>query len=343
MTAKTTNLLTAIFALAILMTVSLGCSQLAKLRAKKTEDNTNRSVPNFPTPQKQSTPGKTGLSEKTQLYITKCFNPYANSVMDSYQRYTSWIKDVDRGPTGKEMNIYGLYEIHGDGEDCASAVSEANAMEPHVQETEQAADEFSEALKDAIAQINSVYKYYDQGDYKDDNFQKGKEAHVGLIQAFKSFEEADKKFGAQLDDLENQVSEARLAEIKDDPSKKFEYTVTDFNIKAKKISSYVQHTKYENMSADDLQKLTDDLEPAINAMKDAGKSNAMASMYFNSADELSKSAKELMRRIRDHKPFDSFEKGELGTSAGWMVDGSPDKVIYSYNQLINQRSLLSLG
>ncbi|MEP6848062.1 MAG: YiiG family protein [Acidobacteriota bacterium] len=343
MTTKHTNLLTAITALAVLMTVSLGCSQLAKLRQKGT--NSNNTGPAYPTPTKQGTPAQTksGVDEKTQLYITKCFNPYANSVMDSYQRYTSWIKDVDKGPTGKEMNIYGLYEIHGDGQDCATAMEQANDMDPDLPEVEQDAAAYSSALKDAIEKVNEVYKYYDQGDYKDDNFQKGKEAHAGLIQAFKSFETADKKFGADLDDLEDKVSTARLDEIRDDPSKRFEFTVVDFNMKAKKISNYAQHTKYPDMSADDLQKLADDLEPAINAMKDAGKTKTMASMYFSSADELLKDTKELMRRIRDHKPFDSFEKGELGTAGGWMVEGSPDKVIYAYNQLISQRSLLSIG
>jgi hypothetical protein len=264
-------------------------------------------------------------------------------VMSSYQRYTSWIKNVDSGPTGKESIVYGLYQIHGDGEDCSKAVGEANTMDPDLPEIEAAADEFSKVLKDAIEKVNDVYAYYDQGDYKDDNFKKGKEAHGGLIQSFKNFEAVDKKFGAALDDLENKVSQARLDEIRDDPSKNFEYTVVDFNMKAKKIASYVQHIKYQDMTADDLQKLTDELEPALNAMKDAGKSKTMASMYFHQADELLKDTKELMRRLRDHKPFDTIEKEELGTSAGWMIEGSPDKVIYSYNQLINQRSLLNIG
>src|SRR5258707_7434549 len=130
MTTKSINVLTAVLALAMLLTVALGCSKLAKLRQKGS--NTGNTGPAYPTPQKQGTPGQTksGLDEKTQLYIAKCFNPYANSVMDSYQRYTSWIKDVDKGPTGKEMNIYGLYEIHGDGEDCATAIGKANDMDP---------------------------------------------------------------------------------------------------------------------------------------------------------------------------------------------------------------------
>jgi len=343
MATKNLNVVTGVFGLAMVLTVSLGCSQLAKLR-QKSEDPGNRG-PAYPTPTKESTPGQTksGLDEKTQLYISKCFNPYANSVMSSYQRYASWIKDMDKGPTGRESIVYGLYEIHGDGEDCAKAVAEANSMEPHVADAEQTADEFSKTLKDTIEKVNDVYKYYDQDDYKDDNFQKGKEAHAGLVQSFKNFEAVDKKFSSILDHLETKVSHARLDEIGSDPNGRFEYTVIDFNMKAKKIVNYVQRTKYQDMTADEIQKLTDDLEPAINAMKDAGKGKSVASVYFNSADELLKSVKELMRRIRDHKPFDSIEKDELGTSAGWMVEGSPDKVIYSYNQLINQRSLLNIG
>ena len=117
----------------------------------------------------------------------------------------------------------------------------------------------------------------------------------------------------------------------------------DFGIQAKKISSYVQHTKFADMSADELQKLTDNLEPKILAMKDAGKSKTMASTYFSSVDDFLTSAKELIRRVRDHKPFTSFEKEELGTQAGWMIDGSPDKVLYSYNQLIEREKLIHMG
>src|ERR1051325_3757436 len=206
MATKNLNIVTGVLGLAMLLTVSLGCSQLAKLR-QKPEDPGNRG-PAYPTPEKQSTPAQTksGLNEKTQLYISKCFNPYANSVMNSYQRYASWIKDIDKGPTGKESIVYGLYEIHGDGEDCSKAVGEANAMEPHVADAEQTADEFSTALKDVIEKVNDVYKYYDQDDYKDDNFQKGKEAHAGLVQSFRNFEAIDKKFSSLLDELEDKVS-----------------------------------------------------------------------------------------------------------------------------------------
>lgn len=342
MKGKSRSLLTIVVALSILLAVSLGCKQLAKLRETKTAEGNQNTFPEIPRPEKETKPDgiESGLSEKTQLYITKCFNPYANRVMDSYQRYTSWLKDENTGPTGKESLVYGLYDVNGDGEDCTSAVIKANEMEPDLPETERFAEQFSAALKEAVQQIRSVYKYYDQEDYKDDKFQKGKEAHASLIQAFKKFAEVNKEFAGELDDLEGKVSESQLEELRGDPARKFEYSVVDFNIRAKKVSSYVQRTSYGEMKADDLQAMNDELEKSINTMKDEGKSNTFGSMYFSAADDLLKASKELMRRIRDKKPFNSFEARQVGTSGGWMVEGSPDKVIYAYNSLISRRSML---
>lgn len=344
MNKNSTNILTAIFALSILLTVSLGCGQLAKLRESRASDtdidtNTYPEVPLIEGKEPKDVKG--GMSEKTQLYITKCFNPYANRVMDSYQRYTSWVKNEAAGPTGRESIVYGLYDVSGDGEDCIAAVTEAQEMEPELPEVEQAAGQYSGALKEAIYQIRGIYKYYDQEDYKDDNFVKGKEAHASLIAAFKKFEEVNKDFAEQLDGLESKVNEAQLEELRGDPARKYELSIIEFNVKAKKLSTYVQRTEYTAMNPDDIQAINEDLEASINAMKEQGKSNiSLASLYFSAADDLLKASKELMRRIRDKKPFDSFERSQIGTSGGWMVDGSPDKVIWAYNQLVTRRSML---
>ena len=341
MNRSSTNILTAIFALSVLLTVSPGCGQLAKLREKRAGGSDVNTYPEIPRLGGEKTEDvKGGMSEKTQLYITKCFNPYANRVMDSYQRYTSWVKNEATGPTGKESIVYGLYDVSGDGEDCIAAVSQAQEMDPELPEVEQAAGQYSGALKEAIYQIRSVYKYYDQEDYKDDKFQKGKEAHASLIAAFKKFEEVNKSFADELDNLESKVNEAQLEELRGDPARKYELSIVEFNVKAKKLSTYVQRTDYTAMNPDEIQAMNDEMEAAINAMKEQGQSKTMASMYFSAADDLLKASKELMRRIRDKKPFDSFESRQVGTSSGWMVNGSPDKVIWAYNQLISRRSML---
>src|SRR5688572_10395607 len=54
------------------------------------------------------------LGNKLGEYIS-CMNGTSKRVVDSRNLYLSWVKDEKVGPTGKERNIYGLYDINADG------------------------------------------------------------------------------------------------------------------------------------------------------------------------------------------------------------------------------------
>jgi Protein of unknown function (DUF3829) len=317
----------------LLFSFVLGCRQLARKNygrsANSRGDNTSGGL------------GKRGdgLTEKTNLYIKQCVNKYSNSVMDSYRRYASWLRDVDRGPTGKEDNVYGLYDINSDGQDCLDAIKKAKSMEPEMAEAETSADGYATALKEVITQIKAIYPYYNHEDYKDDGFQRGKEAHPALLRAFKNFEQANKSFDAEVDKLEDAVAHQRLDDLQGDSSKKYEYLVVDTGIKSKNIIRYVQRTEFPQIKVDDLQPMIDDFEKSVDELKSAAGSRPMGSIYLSSCDDFLKASKELMRRVRDKKPFTDFERRELGTSAGWMVEGSPDKLISKYNEMIQRRGM----
>ncbi len=342
---KKNNLFPLLFAIAILLAVSLGCRSLSDRIRENLEpdpppvagaDPSNGSAP----ASGSSASEIENLSKKSNLYISKCVNQYSNSIMLSYGRYRSWLKDPKAGPTGKERLVYGLYEVRGDGSDCEAAITEANASEPDMPEVEQAADKYLPALKEAAAQVRSIYAYYDQEDYKDDGFEKGRAAHPSLIAAFEAFETANREFTAEVDSLEDAVAEQRLEEYRNDPSKKFAFTVTDFNIKAKKAMNYISRSEYSSLSADTIQSHAEEVEAAAALMKDAATDKTFATSYFSAADNFVKATKDLMRRVRDKKPFNSTERGWLGTPAGWMVEGSPDKVVHEYNSLVRSRSFL---
>lgn len=280
-----------------------------------------------------------GLTEKTNLYIKECINKYSNSVNDSYQRYASWIKDIDRGPTGKEGIVYGLYDIHSDGKDCAEAIKKAKGMNPELPEPEAAADRYADALQEAIKQIKAIYPYYDHEDYKDDGFQKGKEAHAALLTAFRNFAAANKTFDAQVDKLEDEVAQKNLDELKDDPSKKYDYSVVETGIKAKRIMKLVSRSEFFQINVDELQPMIEDFEKSVNDLKTAAGKRPLASMYTSSCDDFLKAAKELMRRVRDKKQFTGIERSWVGTSSGWMVEGSPDKLLRQYNEMVSRRGM----
>ncbi|HXM34053.1 MAG TPA: YiiG family protein [Pyrinomonadaceae bacterium] len=317
----------------LLFSVVLGCRQLASR-------NYNRSLNNRGlNGNSRQAKSSDGLTEKTNLYIKQCVNNYSNSVIGSYRRYASWMRDVEKGPTGKEDIVYGLYEIRGDGQDCVDAIKKAKEMEPEISEAESAADRYATALKEVIGQIKTIYPYYNHADYKDDSFQKGKAAHPALLAAFKNFELANKTFDTEVEKLEDAVANKRLNELKGDSSKKYEYLVVDTGIKSKNIIKFVKQTEYSQIKAENLQPLIDDFEKSVNDLKSAAANKALGSFYVSSCDNFLIASKELMRRVRDKKAFSDFERRELGTSSGWMVDGSPDKLINKYNEMIQRRGM----
>lgn len=336
------NLFSALVALLLIGFVSLGCSSISRYvkdiaeKQKQERDGGTADGGDITKSAGSESPSE-ALVKKSNLYISKCFNTYSIYVSNSHQRYVSWLKDARSGPTGNEDIVYGLYEISGNGDDCAEAVNSAKAIEPSMPELEAVADRFVVALKEVVPKVADVYGYYDKEDYKDDKFAKGKAAHPALIAAFDNFETVNKEFAAEIDKLENQVAEMQLEEFKDDSSKAYQYASVDFSIKAKKILSYVRDNEYSAMKADDLQPLIEESETALAAVKAATSSPASGS-FAREGDNFIKAAKELMRRIRDKKPFNDFERGQLGRSGGWMVDGSPDQVINTYNQMIRMRS-----
>ena len=46
------------------------------------------------------------------------------------------------------------------------------------------------------------------------------------------------------------------------------------------------------------------------------------------------SAKQLMRRIRDKTPYSQGDKMMINAGSGWMIEGSPERLLRDYNQLI---------
>jgi len=322
-----------------ILIVTLGCGRISELTNKNSESEDGPTLGSSPSASEDDvTPsGADSLVKKSNLYITECYNKYSNRVVDSHNRYAMWVKDIDAGPTGRETLVYGLYDVNGDGNDCEKAVAQAKEMEPDLPDLEAASDAYVTALKDVIRNIREVYSYYEQEDYKDDKFAKGRSAHPALVASFKAFKTANDAFAAGVDKLEDQVAEAELAKLGDDPSKRYEYLIVESGIKAKKIKTLLQNKEFAQISADELSPLIDDFAATVETMRNTETKAMMSDSYVRSCDDFTKASKELMRRIRDGKKFNDSERRFIASGAGWMVEGSPQKVIKAYNDMIMQR------
>jgi hypothetical protein len=274
---------------------------------------------------------------KLQPYI-ECLNGFSERAFSSRSRYASWA--AESGPTGKEMNIYGTYTI-SDPRDCGTKIDAANGQEPHEPALETAGTAYAGSLIALAPLLKEADAYYSAEDYKDDKMAKGKAMHPKLLAAWSDFAKADDKLRDAIETLQDQVQQQELAEIEKTEGRARHYFALNLMITAKQLL----HVESSDEGTPDLDKIqaklqayeaaTNDLDQYAANGKESGIQAAFLPMLVSSAKDYLTTAKKLMRRIRDKTPYSTGEKMNLSNHlSGWMVEGSPPRLIRDYNQLV---------
>jgi len=276
----------------------------------------------------QATPGV----EKMNAYVG-CINRLSERSYQSRDRYFSWA--AKNGPTGKERIIYGTYTIY-DTSDCRKNVEKANALEPHDAALEAAASAYADAVGKLEPLLKEADDYYTQENYKDDRMAKGKALHPRLVAAWDAFAAADRTLRDNVEAINDKRALEKLAAIEQSDGKKARYHVEATMIQAKRV------LRAETAAKPDLAAITaalGDYEAIVNAAEPFASGagpDKIGSMFISNAKSYLTTAKQLMRRIRDKTPYSAGDRMMLGQQgAGWMVEGSPPRLMRDYNQLID--------
>jgi hypothetical protein len=281
------------------------------------------------------------LGEKLNSYIT-CINRATSSVRRSADRYGDWV-DKDKGVTGTEKHVFGIFEI-GDQSACIDGVKKSADLEPDDPALEAAASEYVAALQAAMTVVDEAHKYYDEKDYEDDAFAKAKELHPKLVKAFDEFEAADKKLRDLVVVQNDGLLERELERIEKEQGQKLRWHQAKLMNVAKKLmeATDAQITETGELALDvaKFEPAFEAYEKQLDALVAYTKSNkaeadsiTMFSRFVDQAEDLKKAAKEMSRRKRDGK---KFEQSELERLASWpeQVDGSPMKFGKLYDDLV---------
>ncbi|HEY7999231.1 MAG TPA: YiiG family protein [Pseudolabrys sp.] len=270
--------------------------------------------------------------EKLNAYVG-CLNRLSARSYDSRARYFSWA--AKSGPTGRERIIYGTYTIY-DTSGCRKNVEKANALEPRDADLEAAASAYAEAVGKLEPLLKEADDYYSQADYKDDKMAKGRALHPRLVAAWDAFESADQKLRAGVEAINDKRALEKLAAIEQSEGKQARYHVEALMIKAKRV------IRAEDGAKPDLAAITAALNDYEAAVKGAeqfsgpGGGAKIGSFFMSNAKSFLVTAKALMRRIRDHVPYSAGDRMMLGNQgSGWMVEGSPPRLLRDYNQLVD--------
>ena len=270
-------------------------------------------------------------TEKLNAYVG-CINRLSARAYDSRARYFSWVGK--NGPTGKERIIYGTYTIY-DTSDCRKNVEKANALEPRDAGLEAAASAYAEAVTRLEPLLKEADDYYTQQNYKDDKMAKGRALHPRLVAAWDAFANADKALRGGVEAINDRRAVERLAAIEASEGRKARYHVEALMIQAKRVLR-AQDTEKPDVAQ--MTQALNDYESIIKAAEQLSGADGGAkigSIFISNAKSFLTTAKQLMRRIRDKVPYSTGDKMMLNAGSGWMVEGSPARLLRDYNQLID--------
>jgi hypothetical protein len=164
---------------------------------------------------------------------------------------------------------------------------------------------------------------------------RGKALHPRLVAAWSAFAEADQKLRRGIDVIQDKRRVEEIAEIERTEGRKARWHVQTLMMKAKATVRLSTAEPPEIAGINQALAELEDIVKATEAFAAANPDSKIGSSFVSSAKTLLVTAKLLMRRIRDKVPYSSGDRMMLEAGSGWMVEGSPPRLLRDYNQLID--------
>lgn len=285
--------------------------------------------------------GPDDRTTKVELLLDDCVNLFSPRAFDSRDRYFSWC-DPGKGPTGKEQNIYGLYTFPIETSRCRDAIEKAKAMNPPMPEIEQAAATYFSAISTLEPQLVDADRYYDHDRYKLDDMGHGREIHGKLVTGFETFALADARLVLTLDKELDTIEAAMPDPTKGAPSADGYTRLTGILAKrATRLAFQAQPNAAKRLSVPDpaaFKAAVQDYDKGLRAFEAwADQTHDESSEGYLAANaELLESLTNCLGLVTSGEALDDMDISWIGTSAGWMVDGSPDEVARKYGEVVDK-------
>lgn len=212
---------------------TLGCKKLLskKKDAGATSSSGGTSSGSVNTPQDDA---DEQLLVKLDAYID-CLNTLSGPVHQTRSRYLSWC-DPKTGPTGKERVVLGLFDLpNQSAQECVAGLDKSRKLPPSDPKLETAGDEFAKTVMKLDALIDDVFTYYENKNFRDDKFAKGKALHPQLMDAFAAFSKADTNLHRTVDGITKPLSQRTLGRIEREDGRKFRWHRKNTLIEAREL------------------------------------------------------------------------------------------------------------
>lgn len=250
---------------------------------------------------------------------------------DSWNRYLSWV-NMERGPTGKERIIYGLYSVGASSaKDAIAAARKAAENQPAAPALDAAAKELAATFETVFPIMNEANDYYDRKDYMSDNASGAKRLHGQLVPAARAFTAARDKMERLQDELNDKLDEVDLARIEKTEGKQYRWHMKRTMALAKKAVDLMPTNPRNPGDMKDfdlaISKLADAAREFDAYVRDSGKSGAFDHYPRDIVGRLREIKEKIAKRQADPTFYSMDYNG----------------VVSSYNMMINMAQMPMFG
>jgi hypothetical protein len=216
--------------------------------------------------------------EKLQAYV-ECYNQHDEQAHKLIGLYTGSVHDMEIGPTGEESFI-SLSSLKYDGiEKCQARFAEIVKQEPAFAGLDAAADAYITALAALGASVKEAYPYYDQKNYLDDKFAKGKAMHSALSRNMQAFAQASAVFSDALEAENNKLLAEQLALIEKTEGRSLRYLHMSLMAEARRLTEIMSEEDFPvDVAAGQLEKF-EKLQEETLTWRSADVANVTGSPY----------------------------------------------------------------
>jgi Protein of unknown function (DUF3829) len=93
------------------------------------------------------------LGEKLHGYL-ECDNAINSDILHSMERHEGWLKDAEKGPSGKEANVQGIYKVEdSDLQSCRKSLAASVKMRPSLPALEKSGQDYLVAIEALVPDV----------------------------------------------------------------------------------------------------------------------------------------------------------------------------------------------
>lgn len=325
--------------------INSSTASIAEQTTEKTSENVNQTS----TSSTSKADENTDLIDKQNAYIDLNNFITGNYYSDVISRYFTYFGTDTFNALQTEPEVIAViqYDI-----DIIDKALEYSNKEPRLEQFDAAVQDLVPKLKNLIDVMNDAHSYYNQKDYLDDNFAKGKEYHTQIVSLyFDQLSPSLDMFFEQVNKYDEEQTKKDMQQLLDSDFM-LQYSMLDVLVKARDIASEVDSQNIDSSNLLELnltvikEKYSKLIEAINNLQKYADdssrykKENIMEiqiEQYLDDAGLTKAAVTEMIQRVENKEAVDQFDIQYGHTS---YTSGTPENLNSQISSLVDAYNMM---